>query len=113
MLPPLFGLHHANDSEPQRVFWMENRRGGLHGDDPGQDVYLSLVDLDFDPNQSSTETLSIDVTCTNREFPSLLPFGGVQGTSRWTVALPSPGSTACASRRPPCVRPTAGPPCGG
>ncbi|WP_416041610.1 type VI secretion system baseplate subunit TssF [Edwardsiella ictaluri] len=76
---PLFGLHHANDSEPQRVFWMENRRGGIRGDDPGKDVYLSLVDLDFDPNQSSSETLSIDVTCTNREFPSLLPFGGDQG----------------------------------
>jgi type VI secretion system protein ImpG len=37
------------------------------------------VDLKFDPSIPSAETLLVVVTCTNRDLPSLLPFGGEQG----------------------------------
>ncbi|SMC22853.1 type VI secretion system protein ImpG [Andreprevotia lacus DSM 23236] len=76
---PFFGLHHANEADAQQTFWLATRRPGARADDPGSDVYLSLVDLDFDPNLPATEALSIEISCTNRELPGLLPFGGEQG----------------------------------
>jgi type VI secretion system protein ImpG len=39
-------------------------------------VFLSLVDLNFDPKVPQIETLSIGITCTNRDLPAKLPFGG-------------------------------------
>lgn len=40
---------------------------------------LSIVDVDFDPAQPQTDTLSLTVTATNRDLPTLLPFGAVGG----------------------------------
>jgi len=37
---------------------------------------LSLVDRDMNPNTPSVDTLSVSLTCTNRDLPSQLPFGG-------------------------------------
>ena len=76
---PFFGLHHANEVEPKETFWLATRRDSVRADDPGTDMYLSLVDMNFDPSLPATEALSIEVTCTNRELPALLPFGGEQG----------------------------------
>ncbi|MDQ8021131.1 MAG: type VI secretion system baseplate subunit TssF [Moraxellaceae bacterium] len=76
---PYFGLHHSEDGVEQETFWIAARRQAERSDDPGTDVYLSLVDLNFDPNLPASDALSIEVTCTNRDLPGLLPFGGEQG----------------------------------
>ena len=55
---PLFGLHHANEVEAPQTFWVAARRPGMRANDPGSDVYLSLVDRDFDPGVVVQETLS-------------------------------------------------------
>lgn len=47
--------------------------------DTGTDVYLSLVDLNFNPTLPAAETLLVSATCTNRDLPARLPFGGEQG----------------------------------
>lgn len=104
---PFFGLHHANDTDPQQTFWLATRRPGARADDPGSDVFLSLVDLDFDPSQPATEALSIEITCTNRELPSLLPFGGEQGD--FEVEGGSPVSSIHCLRKPTAtLRPSQG-----
>ncbi|KAG0926520.1 hypothetical protein G6F31_018355 [Rhizopus arrhizus] len=33
---------------------------------PGYETEISIVDIDFDPSVPQTETLSLDLTCTNR-----------------------------------------------
>jgi type VI secretion system protein ImpG len=48
-------------------------------DDSGTDVFLSMVDLNFDPSLPAGETLSLRISCTNRELPAQLPFGGEHG----------------------------------
>ncbi|MEI6415305.1 MAG: type VI secretion system baseplate subunit TssF, partial [Pseudomonadota bacterium] len=76
---PFYSYRHALQPEGQSTFWYANRRTSPRQDDPGTDVYLSLVDLNFDPSLPATETLSISATCTNRDLPALLPFGNPQG----------------------------------
>ena len=76
-------------------------------DDAGTDVFLSLVDLDFNPSLPDAETLSMVLTCTNRDVPAQLPFGGDQGE------LEMEGSSAVSRirflRKPtPTVRPPLG-----
>ncbi|WP_410497870.1 type VI secretion system baseplate subunit TssF [Chitinibacter sp. S2-10] len=104
---PFFGLHHANTVDPQQTFWLAKRRPGARADDLGSDVFLSLVDLDFDPNLPADEALSIEITCTNRELPGLLPFGGEQGD--FEIDGGSPVSRIHCLRKPtPTQRPAMG-----
>ena len=42
----------------------------------GTDTYLGLYDPQFDPQQPGTSVLSVDATCSNRDLPSELAFGG-------------------------------------
>src|SRR5207253_1082492 len=44
--------------------------------DSGTEVFLSFVDFNFRPNVPAAETLLIHTTCTNRDLPGKLPFGG-------------------------------------
>ena len=37
---------------------------------------ISLVDRDMNPRAPAVDTLSLSLTCTNRDLPSALPFGG-------------------------------------
>ena len=40
---------------------------------------MSLVDMKFDPLVPAVEVLNIKTTCTNRDLPGKLPFGGKKG----------------------------------
>ena len=40
---------------------------------------MSLVDSKFDPFVPPVEVLNVKVTCTNRDLPGKLPFGGKEG----------------------------------
>ena len=79
---PFYSLTHAQEDHEQRAFWLAARRPSQRKDDPGSEVYLSLVDLDFQPMSSADETLTVHVTCTNRDLPGKLPFGGGGSGSR-------------------------------
>lgn len=74
---PFYSVKHAYDSDSQQgTYWCANRHPTQYKDGSGTDVFLSLVDLKFNPNLPQIETLSISVTCTNRDLPAKLPFGG-------------------------------------
>lgn len=60
-------------------YWSAQRDEDLANDSPGYEMSLSIVDVDFDPAQPQTDTLSLTVTATNRDLPTLLPFGAVGG----------------------------------
>lgn len=76
---PFYSLRHGLADESQTTFWHATRRPSPRQDDNGSEVFLSLVDLAFNPSVPAAETLLVAVTCTNRDLPSLLPFGGEQG----------------------------------
>jgi type VI secretion system protein ImpG len=76
---PFYSFRHAYDREHDRTFWYATRRASEREEDPGTEVYISLVDLDFNPHVPAAETLTAHVTCTNRDLPGKLPFGGREG----------------------------------
>jgi type VI secretion system protein ImpG len=76
---PFYSLRHAYDRQPGQRFWHASRRPSPRKDDGGTDVYLSLVDLGFKPSFPPVETLTVHVTCTNRDLPAKLPLTGQFG----------------------------------
>ena len=40
---------------------------------------MLLVDMNFDPLIPAVEVLNVKTTCTNRDLPAKLPFGGKEG----------------------------------
>ncbi len=92
---PMYGLDHGNRDTQRHAYWHAVRRSaklGIYERDEGTDVFLNLVDLDFNPNLPDDRTLSITATCSNRDMPSRLPF---------TMDQPK---LQCANGSPPCSR---------
>ncbi|HEY7388196.1 MAG TPA: type VI secretion system baseplate subunit TssF [Bryobacteraceae bacterium] len=63
---PFYSLRHGSD-EAQRHYWYTHRRPSLRKNDNGTEVYLSLVDLDFNPSVPPVDMLTLRLTCTNRD----------------------------------------------
>ena len=78
-MQPFYALRHGADWDEQPAFWYASRRPSLRKGDAGTEVYLTLVNRDFQPDLPAVETLTVHVTCTNRDLPGKLPFGGASG----------------------------------
>jgi type VI secretion system protein ImpG len=76
---PFYSLHHSNGGDEHPTFWFASRRASQRPQDEGTEVFLTLVDLDFNPHVPPTSVLTAHVTCTNRDLPAKLPFGGAEG----------------------------------
>jgi type VI secretion system protein ImpG len=85
---PFYSFKHAVDRERQLAFWHATRRPSERKGDNGTEVFLSLVDLNFQPTLPAVETLTIHTTCTNRDLPGKLPFGGEGGDFELEGAAP-------------------------
>jgi type VI secretion system protein ImpG len=75
---PFYSFKHGEGRERKRAFWYATRRGATREGDHGTEVYLNLVDLDFDPRQPAASTLLVRTTCTNRDLPRQLQRAGEQ-----------------------------------
>ncbi len=104
---PFYSVKHAADQRGQETFWFASRRPAVPGD-PGTDVYLSLVDLGFDPASQSEWTLSVDTTCLNRDLPGQLPFGGGHPELRLVEGAAPVTGVACLTAPTPTLRPPMG-----
>jgi type VI secretion system protein ImpG len=79
---PFYSLQHDHllrEGESGGRYWYVHRDETLAQQSPGYETELSIVDIDFDPAAPQTDTLSVDVTATNRDLPSLLSFGQTGG----------------------------------
>ena len=89
---PFYSFKHGVTARRQRTFWHAARRAssGRIGDEPdyGTDMYLSLVNLDFQPNIPLGWTIDIETTCTNRDAPSRIEFGGGRPQLQLSKAAP-------------------------
>ena len=58
-------------------YWHSTRRDarGSSDSDGGTEVFLQLVDLDFQPAAPMESVLNAEISCTNRDLPTQLPFG--------------------------------------
>jgi type VI secretion system protein ImpG len=103
---PFYSFRHGVSPETQRAFWYAARRPAP--DERGTDVYLTLVDLDFNPTQAADKTLVVRTTCTNRNLPDQLQRLGEQLPLKLEAAAPLLGirclRTPTRPLRPPLRR---------
>jgi type VI secretion system protein ImpG len=74
---PFYGKNHEQQESNSHAFWFAARRNAKLDTvdrDEGTDVFLSLVDLSFNPNIPEDRTISIETTCSNRDLPQKLPY---------------------------------------
>lgn len=76
---PFYSLKHAYGEQMERAFWYASRRQSQRAEDEGTEIYMSLVDSEFNPFAPAVEVLNVRTTCTNRDLPARLPFGGKDG----------------------------------
>ena len=72
---PFYSLHHGETPEGAGHYWTARRNSMVAERSPGYEMELSIVDIDFDPSLPQTETLSLELTCTNRDLPAHLAVG--------------------------------------
>ena len=90
---PFYGMNHTQNSTETHSFWFASRKdskSALLSRDEGTDMYLSLVDLKFNPNIPQDHTITLETTCSNRDLPATLPFS----TNKPKLQ--------CVSSAPPC-----------
>ncbi len=92
---PFYGLNHEQHNTDEHSFWFASRRDSrlnLFNRDEGTDLYLSLVDLDFNPNLPDDRTITLKTTCSNRDLPAKLPYTADQPKLQ------------CVDSAPPCSK---------
>ena len=98
-LDPFFSFQHRRDGKEQRAFWharrVETGREGL----PGTEVYISFLDLDFNPSLPPVQTVYAHTLCTNRDLATQLPAGArlqIENAAplNWISCLEKPTSPA-------------------
>lgn len=103
-VPPFYSIQHHAREEKQRSFWYATREASVREFDKGTDMELSFVDLDFTPQRPEFEVLSINLTCSNRDLPAQLPFGGSVSGTHTDFTLPQ---ISIVKRARPLRKPTA------
>lgn len=76
---PFYSLRHGEMPEAGGHYWMARRNDLVALHTPGYETEISLIDNDFNVVASQKETLSLQLTCTNRDLPAQLAFGLPQG----------------------------------
>ncbi len=103
-----YSNQHAAGTTDQHRYWHASRRntGYSAGEiDHGTEVFLSFVDLGFQPASPTDLLVDVETTCLNRDLPHLLPFGGGQPTLQLTVGGPLARIT-CLTRPTATLRPS-------
>jgi type VI secretion system protein ImpG len=104
---PFYSFHHGTASKRGQTYWMASRRASGRRDDEGTEMSLSLVDLEQRPISPDLDSLTVRLTCTNRDIPARLPFGMENGDFEIEGAVPVQAIVAV--RKPtPSVRPPTG-----
>ena len=73
---PFFACRHGRTNELTPTYWHSKRTPSTVKNDRGTEVWLSLVDLGFNPANPAAEVLSLSTTCSNRDLPGELRTSG-------------------------------------
>ncbi|WP_111642407.1 type VI secretion system baseplate subunit TssF [Marinimicrobium alkaliphilum] len=106
-----YGLNHDRAYHEDQVFWYarrEHAKAKPQERDEGTDVYLSLVDLDFQPGNAINKTLMVKTTCSNRDQPARLPFSAREPALQCVDASPPTKRIRCLTQPTESIRPPLG-----
>lgn len=106
---PFFAARHA--APAAQAYWFARRRPSdrAAAGDRGTEVDLSLVDLGLQPSAPADWTLTVETTCTNRDLPARLPFGGGQPFLQLSEGGALVSRVACVTPPTRALRPGQGP----
>ena len=104
VIPPFYSIQHHARSESPSIYWYATRESAVLEHDAGTDVEIAFVDSRFSPQRPELEVLSLSLTCSNRDLPEQLPFGGSTQATSADFALPQ---FAVVKRVRPLRKPTA------
>lgn len=79
---PFYSLQHEQllaEGEGAGRYWAVRRDDTVAELSPGHETELSIVDINFDPAQPQSDTLSVQVLATNRDLPTQLATGAPGG----------------------------------
>lgn len=99
---PFYALHHDEAARVGR-YWFARRNDWVAENSPGYETEISVVDADFSPLEARTDTLSLALTCTNRDLPARLAIG-LEGGDLFAQSEIDAGSIGLLSRPSPSVR---------
>lgn len=68
LLQPFFSFHHDMDGHEQRKFWYSRRQPSERPDLSGTEMFMSFLDLDFNPGTPAQDTVFAHTLCTNRHL---------------------------------------------
>ena len=72
---PFYSLRHGETPDKDGHYWVMRRDEQMALKSPGYETEITIVDIDFDPAAVETDTLSLQLTCTNRDLPASLAYG--------------------------------------
>jgi type VI secretion system protein ImpG len=76
---PYYSFRHGEQDAQHEAFWYATRRPSERNGDAGSDVYLSLVDRNFKTSMPAVESITANITCSNRDMPGRLQLSGRWG----------------------------------
>jgi type VI secretion system protein ImpG len=104
---PFYSFRHERGGASPDLFWFASRRPSPLEGDRGGDVFLSLVDLNFQPRRRGDMVLTVATTCSNRDVPAQLQRAGEQ--LRFELDFTAPVLQAASLRTvTPVIRPAVG-----
>jgi type VI secretion system protein ImpG len=100
---PIYGLRRTGAAGEENRFWHAARRPN-GADETSDEVFLSFVDLTGEPAPPDQWVASVQTTCSNRDLPGKLPFGGGHPYVRLVESVSGVGSLACLTAPSDVVR---------
>lgn len=108
LVPPFYAVGVDGRNQRPPFYWHTGRQQAVAENDRGTQVELHLTDLDFSPVRPAAEVLSLELSCSNRDLPESLPFGGNHGDftlpGHSAVSRVRPLRKPTPARRPPVKR---------
>lgn len=102
---PFYSFRHPGKNRTSQTYWQSRRMPTGREDLPGTDVYLSFLDLDFQPSEPPSEVIFAHALCTNRWLATQIPPG-----AKLQMEDVGPVTVTCLNRPTPPVYPPLGGP---
>lgn len=101
---PFYSARHSWDGSRQRAYWIARRMPTGREETPGTDLWLSFLNLDFEPARLTDEVIYAHTLCTNRRLALEL-----KDRAELQIEIPAPThSISCIVRPTPPALPAMG-----
>jgi type VI secretion system protein ImpG len=100
-IPEFFACDYSSCDADVGIFWKSSRKKSYMKDAFGDDVYLSFVNMNFDPQYPADKVFYAYTLCTNRGLAEQIPVSG-----ELQAELSIPVSKICCADRPTAQRPS-------